>query len=423
MLKQLNEKYGALVAQMRALVDANPNGFSSELQAQYDAVEAEITSVEKQIANAKTLEERERKIQDRAAGAILPNVNGALSEDERKAHDQKLKSAFRKWMSAGKEGLNPEESAILQQRYRRDNDQSVNMALTVTTTGGGYLVPTGFSDKLEEALKFYGGIASTAEIFETESGAPLPYPTANDTATMASLIGINTQVSETDPGFNNVIFNAYKFTSGVVLVPIELLEDSYFDIDGYMARAFGERFGRAWNHYGTVGTGSSQPTGLMVALASASQNLVLATGNTTTVTGDNLIDLEHNVDIAYRSKGKYMLNDGTLKILRKLKDSYGRYLWIPAADGGFSGGNPARLNGYEYVVNNDMAVPAANAYTIAFGDLSKFKVRQVKGYSMMRLAERYADYGQVGFIAFQRWDSNLLDAGTHPVAAMQQSAT
>ena len=424
MKKQMQEKMGALVAQMRAHVDAHPNGFTAEASAKYDSIEAEISQLEKLIDAATKLEAREKSLETKA---VVPDVNAGKGNGAMQAHAEKVTVAFNKYVRFGQDALEPEERMVLRQRFVRDTESPLGggpqMALTTTTTGGGYLIPTGFSDKLEEALKFYGGIAAVADVMQTETGNPLPYPTVNDTAQKATIVGINTQASENDMAFNNVVFNAYKFTSGVIQVPYELLQDSYFDLDSFIARKFGERFGRAWNAYGTTGTGSSQPTGVVTALASASQNLVLATGNTTTISADNLIDLEHSVDPAYRPQGKYMMNDLTLKLVRKLKDSYNRYLWSAGSEGGIVGGNPATLNGYQYVINNDMAVPAANAYSITFGDHSKFKVRQVKGYTLLRLDERYADYGQVAFIAFQRWDSNLLDAGTHPIAALQQSAT
>jgi HK97 family phage major capsid protein len=151
-----------------------------------------------------------------------------------------------------------------------------------------------------------------------------------------------------------------------------------------------------------------------------------ATGGATSVTVDNLTDLEHAVDPAYRNQptSKYMFNDSTLKALKKLKDSSNRPLWQPALTASFGQGAQPTVNDHGYLINNDMATMAANAYSILFGDLSKFKVRKVAGgTSLLRLVERYAEFLQVGFLAFERGDSNLLDAGTHPVAMFRNSAT
>jgi HK97 family phage major capsid protein len=148
----------------------------------------------------------------------------------------------------------------------------------------------------------------------------------------------------------------------------------------------------------------------------------------------NLVDLEHLVDPAYRNNpaSRWMFSDTMLKLLKKLVDTQNRPLWQPGLTASFEngagvlgiGGAGPKMLDHEYIVNTDMAVPAADAYSMVFGDLSTFKVREVAGgTTVLVLRERYADYLQVGFIAFQRFDSNLIDAGTHPIALLQQSHT
>ena len=150
------------------------------------------------------------------------------------------------------------------------------------------------------------------------------------------------------------------------------------------------------------------------------------TGETTSCIYNDLVNTLHLVDPAYRSRPscKWMFADATLKVLRKLVDGNSRPLWQPGLTAGFGTVFPETILDKPYVINQDMPVMAASAYSILFGDLSCFKVRRVAGgVTLMRLTERYADYLQVGFLGFMRFDSNLIDAGTHPIAAFQNSAS
>lgn len=298
---------------------------------------------------------------------------------------------------------------------------------------GGFLIPTGFSKDLFEAMKWFGGIDGVVGQFDTATGNPWPWPTINDTSNKGRIIGQNVQTTETDFGFGQVTFNAYIGSSDIVLIPLALIEDSYFDMDGLTARLLGIRLGRLLNLKCTVGTGTAEPTGIVTAAAAAGNVFQLATGHTADITYNNLVDVEHSVDPAYRFEPntRWMFSDAELKLIKKLVDGQSRPLWQPGLTASFREGaavditasKPTILD-HPYIINQDMATPAASAYTILFGDMSTFKVRRVAGgVTLLRLVERYADYLQVGFTAFLRFDSNLIDAGTHPVAVMQQSAS
>jgi len=209
------------------------------------------------------------------------------------------------------------------------------------------------------------------------------------------------------------------------------MEDAYFDMDALVARLLGTRLGRLYNWKCTVGTGNNEPAGIVTAAAAAGNVLQLGAGNTTNISYSNLVDLESSVDPAYRENetSRWMFSDPVLKTLKKLVDGNQRPLWQPGLTASFqqgaaviTGAKP-KIMEHDYIVNNDMPAPAPNAYSTLFGDMNTFKVREVTGgTTVMRLVERYADYLQVGFTAFQRFDSNLIDAGTHPVAVLQQSS-
>jgi HK97 family phage major capsid protein len=198
----------------------------------------------------------------------------------------------------------------------------------------------------------------------------------------------------------------------------------------------GTRIGRKLNNACTLGSGVGGPTGIVVAATTAGNIHQFATGNTTAITYNEIVNLEHTVDPAYRynPSTRFMFNDAVLKSLKQLVDGQNRPLWQPGLTASFQQGaavdllnsRPTILS-HPYIVNQDMASPSANAYTWLFGDMSKYKLRKVGDIEVLRLVERYADYLQVAFLAFLRADGQLVDAAGEsslsPIAVGQQSAT
>ena len=189
----------------------------------------------------------------------------------------------------------------------------------------------------------------------------------------------------------------------MVRIPLELLQDSVFNIEGLMTDLFGERLGRLANSVLTTGTGSSQPNGIVTA-SSAGKTAASATA----FTSDELIDLFHSVDPAYRAspKCRWMFNDTTLAAIRKLKDGDGNYLWQM---GDVRTGEPDLFLGKSYSVNQAMATAATTTKPIIFGDMSRYIVRKVGGFQVLTLRERYAEHFQVGMVGFKRFDGELLN--------------
>ena len=208
---------------------------------------------------------------------------------------------------------------------------------------------------------------------------------------------------------------AYTYTSKLVRVSLQLLQDSAFDIDTWLPRKLGERIGRAVADDLINGTGTGEPFGLLPqATAFAGGTGSLALWNTRNATNDAslynlIIDLEHAVDPAYRTNCRFMFNDNALSTLRKVKDSQNRPLWLPVPTPGM----PATINGQPYSI--DQAMPAGTMVNLSrpvmFGDFNAgYVVRQVLDVQAVRLAERYADFLQVGFFGFMRLDAVPDDA-------------
>jgi HK97 family phage major capsid protein len=295
-----------------------------------------------------------------------------------------------------------------------------------TTDGsGGYTIPTGFQSELEKAMKEFGGMLEVSRIWRTNSGNVVDWPKINDTANRAYLIGeaVNAETSATKLTDANQQFEAYKITSGLLRVSSEVAEDSAFNFTALVNDFLAERMGRGINYYTTLADGSTKPKGITIAAAHGNN-----TANDTVLSVDDFLGLEHEVDPAYRRNGTFMFHDTVLKEIKRisLNATVGFPLWLPD----FSSGAPGKVLGHNYVINQDMAsfTPAAassndNAKIALFGNFQKFVIRLVNNMRLVRLNERFGDTDEIGLVAFWRIDSDLLEAGTHPVKYMRVSAT
>jgi HK97 family phage major capsid protein len=292
---------------------------------------------------------------------------------------------------------------------------------------GGFFVPQGFVYDVEVAMKFISELYANAGRLDTSTGQPLPHPTANDTTIVAELVGEGQQVTNADVSIGQILFASFKFSTKLVRVSLELAQDSAFDMEVFLKDQFAIRLARGLNPYFTNGTGTSQPMGIMTAatagVGGTSGIAVIGDDNAATPSPQtqvgylDLVNLEHSVDVLYRPNGKFMMHDTTLRFIKTLKDKYGRPLWVP----GLATNAPDTILGFPFLRNNDMDQLATGKKTVLFGAIDRFTVRRVKELTVLRLVERFADYGQIAFIGFARFDSQLLDAGTHPVKYLQQA--
>lgn len=281
-------------------------------------------------------------------------------------------------------------------------------------SAGGMFVDDQLVKSLEVAMLEFGGPRRVASVMRTASGEDLHYPTVDDTSNKGVLLNESAAVSEQDVTLGEIVLRAYKYSSKLVKVPFELIQDSAFDVARFLGERLGERLGRIQAEHFTTGDGAAKPSGLVTD--SVAGKTTAASG---AIAADEIIDLLHSVDPAYRSGGKvaWMMHDSILAVVRKLKDGVGQYLWQP----GYQAGEPDRLLGYPVIPNQDMASALATTnITMLFGDFSKYMIRDVGSIRLKRLVERYADNDQEGFVAFARADGALLDAGTNPVKHLVQ---
>lgn len=286
---------------------------------------------------------------------------------------------------------------------------------TVLLDGGGALVPDTFVNRFERAKLMFGGMRIVSEIIRTATGGRMRWPSVNDTSNKGRRLNEGKAVTETNLAPAGHEWDAYKYSSDLVRVAAELLEDSAFDLARILGDVLGERIARKQNEDFTLAAGGAAPYGI---------TLHAATGDTldatTAITADELEDFYRSVDPAYRMNAQWMMNDGIVGAIRKLKGSDNNYLWQP----GLAGGDPDTLKGKPVVLNQDMAsAVTASAVVATFGDHSYYKIREVGSVRFRRLVERYADEDEEGFVAFERADGALLDAGTNPVKKLVAAAS
>lgn len=322
--------------------------------------------------------------------------------------------AFGNWLRYGMTGISQEHRQIMSDSMvampRETRAQSVGV-----DTAGGYLVAEDLVKQIESAMLPYSGVRNTrATIVRTSAGNDMIMPTSDDTSNSGAILAENAQVSEQDIAFGSKTLRAYTYTSKLVRASLSFLQDSSIaNVEAWIAGKLGERIGRATGAHFITGTGNNQPEGLASAAT-----LGVTSAGATAIIYNELVDLEFSVNASYRTRAEFLLADGALKVIKKLKDGEGRPLWVP----GVAVREPDTILGYRYAVDQNIPTPASTTISVYFGDFSKFHIRDVAGMQMLRLSERYADYLQVGFLMFSRHDSILLDAGTHPIKYLQQAA-
>lgn len=400
-VRELRERQSKLLAEARAKLDSITDdldeGRQAEIEAEYDRIMADHDKVEARANREEQLEARTTAL---TAGDPRRPV-GDNRTAEARGRSVTVEEAFRSYLVNGASGMEPEARAML---MAEDRAQSVG-----TPSAGGFTVPTTLRAELVKSLAMWGPMLDPGVTRQlvTSAGEQIFWPTMNDTANAATIIGENVALNPPtnvpgDVAFNQVGVGAFKYSSGLIQVSLELLQDSVLNIGQVISDAFAERLGRGVNAHLTNGAGTTQPFGIVT------RSTMGKTVDAAAVDFDDLIDLVHSVDPAYRQSPscRFMFNDQTLAGLRKIKDDEGRYVWQPS---NAVTGEPGSILGYRYTINQAMPGVVDEAKPIVFGDFNKYVVRRVREFSVRRLDERFAEFGQVGLISFARFDGQLLD--------------
>ena len=412
-LQALRERRDQLARTLTNLVDKDKTPeWKPEHQAQYDQAMTEIGDIDAQI---------KRHNDAMAAIGLQAAAGGNVADDLRDrftrtqgAHGADS-GALRAYLSGGIAALAPDQLNAMRTRQSGDIANAMRLPKAAMSTSapaeGGYTVATEYFRQLTEAMKLFGGIRNVATVIQTGTGAQMNFPTADATSEIGEIVGQNAAATLGETTFGNISMDVYKYSSKKIAVPFELIQDSMFDIEGYINTLLQIRLGRITAQHFTTGTGTSQPRGVVTG---ATSGKVGTTGQTTSVIYDDLVDLEHSVDPVYRVGPKvgFMMNDSTLKVIRKIKDAEGRPIFVPGYEQGNPGGAPDRLLGKPIFISQEVASMAANAKSILYGDFSRYMIREVMDLTLFRMADsNFILNGQIGFVAFNRQGGNLVDVG------------
>lgn len=268
-----------------------------------------------------------------------------------------------------------------------------------TDSEGGYLVPDEFEKTLVEALEEENVFRTLAHVIKTSSGdRKIPVVASKGTASWVDEEGAYT---ESDDVFSQVSIGAYKLGT-MIKVSEELLADSVFDLEAHISKEFARRIGAREEESFFNGDGKGKPLGILAAAGGAEVGVTAASA--TAITADEVIDLFYSLKAPYRKNAVWLLNDATVKQIRKLKDSTGQYLWQPS----LVAGTPDTILGRPVKTSAFMPTAAAGAKTIAFGDFKYYWIADRQGRTFKKLSELYAANGQVGFMGSQRVDGKLI---------------
>ncbi len=415
MSKELIEKREKLVADARSALDEikknTDEARAAELEKRHDDIMAAFDKVDAQIAREKRMADAEKRLEERAAEERARNrpIGGdgeGRGQDD--GEEVTYRSAFHRYVAVAGDmsALSDEERAALRAGVAPKEERAQTVG---TPAAGGYTVPTELSNQIIKSMKAWGPMydEDICTVMNTTAGNPIDIPTIDDTGVPVAKhteAGAVTDDGGSDATFGKKTLNAYAYDTEWVKFSWELAQDSIFNFETLLGDLLGQRLGRRANTELTVGDGADDPNGIVTA-----STLGKTSTSGTAITYDEIIDLVHSVDPAYRAspKTRFMFNDSTLGAVRKLKDGENRYIW---SAGDVQNGVPGSILGYRYSINQAMAsIPGAASASrvMLFGDFGKYFVRKVGGIVMFVARERFApDIGLLGLI---RLDGELGD--------------
>lgn len=397
-IQELMEKRAKLWDEAKNFLDIKCSNDSDTLseddEKTYTAMENRITALDREIDRLTRLEGLKQKMNAATTQPVvtMPGTHVNAPEKASTATDE-YKAAF--WNN-----------------IRNRNWIDVRNDLQVgTDSEGGYLVPDEFEKKLIEALEEENVFRPLATRIQTSNGdRKIPVITQKGEA---SWLEEEESYSLSDDAFGQISLSAYKVGTAIKISE-ELLNDSVFDLPAYIAKEFARRIGTKEEEAFLIGDGKGKPTGIFNATGGAE---VGATAGTA-ITFDDVIELFYSLKSPYRKKAVWIMNEQTIKVLRKLKDSTGNYLWQPSV----TVGQPDTILNRPYVTSVYAPALAANQKPIAFGDFSYYWIADRQGRSMKRLNELFAMNGQIGFLASQRVDGKLILPEAVKVLSIKKSS-
>lgn len=395
---ELREKRSKAWEAAKAFLDSHRTEkgiLSAEDDAVYTKMEQEIEDLGKEISRMERLEALDVELNKPVNTPITGKPMPAAGDEKKGRASDEYKRNF--WNAMRMTG----DPHIIRNALQEGTDSE-----------GGYLVPDEFERTLVKALEEENIFRKLAKIIQTSSGdRKIPVVTTHGSA---AWLDEEEQLTESDEVFGQTSLSAHKLGT-FIKVSDELLNDSVFDLESYISTEFARRIGSKEEEAFFTGDGSGKPTGIFAASGGADVGVTSAAA--AALTADELIDLFYSLRSPYRKKAVWVMNDSTVKAIRKLKDGNGQYLWQPA----LTAGTPDTILNRPVYTSSYVPAIAAGAKTIAFGDFGYYWIADRQGRSFKRLNELFATTGQVGFMATQRVDGKLILS--EAIKVLQQKAS
>lgn len=406
--RKLQDEIRSIKADMRSLHELckkEKRSLTQDEDKQWDRMYTDMRSKEKQLEREIVLQEEDRSNAKSIIDEATPPGQGSEKRTKTKQAEE-ARSAIRSYMTQGKEYLSKEERKILFGPAGILRDGESRSQSSVTANLGAEMVREEYFNEFEKHMIAASGIMEAARIIRTKTGAALPWPTVNDTSNKGRRIGESVASTKTNVPTDKVTLYAYKYSSDHVLVPSELEQDDSYGFVSEIPAIQAERVARGFNEEATTADGSSKPQGITIGASNSTLTVAV-----NTITRDDLLELKHKINRAYRGKkvAKWMFNDDTLMRIAKLATGSAddRPLWLPSMRDDV----PDTIEGHAYVINDDMPdLSTSGNRAILFGDFSKFLVRIVRDFNVKRADEKHIDTDEIGFYGFARMDSRIINA-------------
>lgn len=384
-INDLLQKRGEVINKMKIMLDkieGESRDFTGDEQTIYDAMDEEQSSLKNRADRLESLNTVHGDLDTLRDPQNHPTPVSQGGDRANPRGTEEYINGFDRYARVGMNGLTGDVLNALQ---------------VGTDSEGGYIVPEEFDTQLVEYLQDINELRGYVNVISTASDRNIP---------IESTLGVATWTAEeaaytaSDAAFGQVVLAAHKLGT-IIKVSEELLQDAFFDVQSYLARNFAKRFGLAEEAAFIAGDNSGKPNGIVQG-----SGLGVTAAGAAAVTSDELIDLYHAVPRMYRKNGTWIMADGTVKMVRKLKDGDGQYMWQP----GLQSGQPDRILGHTLLTSSAMPAATTGLKSVIFGDLMGYTVADRQGTVVQRLNELYAANGQVGFRGYRRMDGETVDA-------------
>ena len=373
---ELREKRNTAWDAAKAFLESHrtENGtLTAEDDATYSKMEQHIADLGKEISR---LERQEAMEAELSKPVTTPLTSKPSSDMQKSSKTGRASDAYKAGMLTALRTNFRKVSDVLQEGVDAD---------------GGYLVPEEYDRRLIKTLKD-GNIMRHLGHTITTSGEHKINIAATEPA--AAWIEEGGALQFSDASFSQILLDAHKLHVAIKVTE-ELLYDTAFNLENYIIEEFGKALSNAEEDAFLNGTGVGQPLGLFAATGGGQ----IAGTLTAALKADDLFDLAYALKRPYRKNAAFIMNDRTVAMVRKFKDSNGAYIWQPS----YQAGEPDKILGYN-VYTSEYAPENA----IAFGDYSYYNIGDRGTRSFKQLTELFAGNGMIGYVAKERVDGKLI---------------